>query len=51
MSNNDNKILIAYYSRKGQNYVNGKITNLPIGINRGCWQKKNKFTGGDLLPK
>jgi len=25
------KILIAYYSRKGQNYVAGIIKNLPVG--------------------
>jgi len=23
-------IMVAYFSRKGQNYVNGKIVNLPI---------------------
>ena len=26
-----NRILVAYFSRKGDNYVNGKIVNLPIG--------------------
>ena len=25
------KILIAYYSRKGQNYLNGSIVTLPVG--------------------
>lgn len=25
------KTLIAYFSRKGANYVNGSIVNLPIG--------------------
>ena len=27
----DGKCLIAYYSRKGNNYVGGNIVNLPIG--------------------
>ena len=25
------KILIAYYSRRGENYVNGSIRNLALG--------------------
>ncbi len=27
----EEKCLIAYYSREGNNYVSGKIVNLPIG--------------------
>lgn len=27
----DKKVLIVYFSRKGQNYSNGKIIDLPIG--------------------
>lgn len=27
------KVLIAYYSRRGQNYVDGNIVSLPVGNN------------------
>lgn len=43
------KILIAYFSRKGNNYVNGRITNLPIGNTEIVAQKIQKLTGGDLF--
>jgi len=28
---NDKKILIAYFSREGGNYVSGRIVNLSVG--------------------
>ncbi|WP_039764165.1 MULTISPECIES: flavodoxin [unclassified Caldicellulosiruptor] len=43
------KILIAYFSRKGNNYLNGRITNLPIGNTEIVAQKIQKLTGGDLF--
>ncbi len=49
MSNSDKKILIAYYSRKGQNYVNGRITNLTIGNTEVVANKIKALTGGDLF--
>lgn len=44
-----NKTLIAYYSRKGQNYVNGNIINLPIGNTEVVAKKIQALTGGDLF--
>jgi flavodoxin len=43
------KTLIAYYSRKGNNYVAGKIVNLPIGNTEVISKKIQGFTGGDLF--
>ncbi len=43
------KILIAYYSRKGQNYVNGNIVNLQIGNTKFVAKKIQEFIGGDLF--
>lgn len=43
------KILIAFYSRKGANYVSGDIVDLPVGnteIAAGMIQRR---TGGDLF--
>jgi hypothetical protein len=31
MSDLNKKILIAYYSRKGQNYAGSKLVNLAVG--------------------
>ena len=31
MNVKDSKYLIAYFSRPGNNYVNGQIVNLPVG--------------------
>jgi flavodoxin len=47
----NNAILIAYFSRPGDNYVNGSIVNLPVG-NTEVAAKKIKemtMTGGDLF--
>lgn len=43
------KCLIAYNSRKGQNYVNGSIVNLPIGNTEVVAKKIQALTGGDLF--
>ncbi|MBQ3444116.1 MAG: flavodoxin [Selenomonadaceae bacterium] len=43
------KILIAYYSRKGQNYVNGAIKNLVKGNTAVVAEIIQKFIGGELF--
>lgn len=43
------KILIAYFSRKGENYLNGKIVNLNIGNTEVVAKKIQELTGGDLF--
>ena len=45
----NSKSLIAYYSRKGQNYVNGNIVNLPVGNTEVIATKIQKITGSDLF--
>ena len=45
----NSKTLIAYYSRKGQNYVAGKIENLAVGNTEAVATKIQKITGGDLF--
>ena len=42
-------ILIAYYSRKGQNYVNGSIKNLAKGNTEIVAEMVQKAVGGDLF--
>ena len=42
-------ILIAYFSRPGNNYVNGKIINLPVGNTEVAAKKIQEMTGGDLF--
>jgi len=49
MSNTNKKTLIAYYSRKGNNYVGGSIVNLPIGNTEVIAKKIQSFIGGDLF--
>ena len=41
------KILIAFYSRRGQNYVNGSIRNLEKGNNEVMVEKILQLLGGD----
>lgn len=41
--------LIIYYSRKGQNYVNGSIKNLEKGNTEICAEFIQKAVGGDLF--
>ena len=43
------KILIAYYSRRGENYVGGDIVNLPIGNTEVAAGMVQKLAGGDLF--
>jgi len=43
------KCLIAYYSRKGQNYVNGGIVNLSVGNTEVVAKKIQSIKGGDLF--
>ena len=43
------KILIAYYSRKGQNYVNGAIKNLSKGNTEVVAAMIQKLTSGELF--
>lgn len=42
------KALIAYFSRKGDNYVSGNIVNLPVGNTKVAAEKIQALTGGDL---
>jgi len=43
------KGLIAYYSRKGQNYVGGSIVNLSVGNTEVIAKKIQELTGSDLF--
>ena len=43
------KILIAYYSRKGQNYVSGAIKDLKVGNTAVAAEMLGALTGGDLF--
>lgn len=43
------KILIVYYSRKGENYVNGSIRNLSKGNTEVIAEMIADLTGGDLF--
>jgi flavodoxin len=43
------KILIAYYSRKGSNYGNGGVINLPKGNTEIAAETIRKLTGGETF--
>ena len=43
------EILIAFYSRKGQNYVSGSIKNLPVGNTEVVAGIIQEITGGDMF--
>jgi flavodoxin len=45
----NSKSLIAYFSRKGNNYVGGSIVNLPIGNTEVIAKKIQKLTGSDTF--
>ena len=45
----DKKCLIAYFSRKGQNYVSGKIVDLKVGNTEVVANMIQKIAGGDLF--
>ena len=49
ITKNMSKYLIAYYSRKGQNYVGGSIKNLSIGNTEVIAKKIQAIEGGDLF--
>ena len=43
------KCLIAYYSRKGNNYVSGSIVNLPVGNTEVAAKIIQKLRGGETF--
>jgi flavodoxin len=43
------KCLIAYFSRKGQNYVSGRIADLKVGNTEVVAKMIRKRTGGDMF--
>ena len=45
----NSKILIAYYSRKGENYLNGGVVNLAVGNTEVVAKMASEITGGDLF--
>ncbi|KXS43842.1 MAG: hypothetical protein AWU59_912 [Methanolobus sp. T82-4] len=50
MSNfKEEKCLIAYFSRSGNNYVSGKIMNLPVGNTKLLADMIREITGDDLF--
>ncbi len=46
---NNSKCLIAYFSRSGNNYVNGTIVNLPVGNTEVIATMIQKIIRGDLF--
>jgi flavodoxin len=49
MNLKEEKCLIAYYSREGNNYVSGSIVNLPIGNTEVIAKMIQEMTEGDLF--
>jgi flavodoxin len=49
MNLKDKKCLIAYYSRKGNNYVSGRIVDLPIGNTEVVANMIQEINGGDMF--
>lgn len=45
----DKKCLIAYFSREGNNYVSGRIVNLPVGNTEVAAKMIQEITGGDMF--
>lgn len=45
----EEKCLIAYFSREGNNYVSGKIVNLPVGNTKVVADMIRGIIGGDLF--
>ncbi|HEY3298736.1 MAG TPA: flavodoxin, partial [Armatimonadota bacterium] len=43
------RTLIAYFSREGDNYVSGKIVNLPVGNTEVAAKMIERLTGGELF--
>ncbi|NTU89503.1 MAG: hypothetical protein HGA54_06320 [Actinobacteria bacterium] len=49
MKSKRNDILVAYYSRKGENYVSGSIVNLPVGNTESIANMIQEKVGGALF--
>jgi flavodoxin len=49
MNIRDSKPLIAYFSRPGNNYVGGRIVNLPVGNTEVAAKMIQEMTKGDLF--
>ena len=49
MNFEDKKVLIAYYSRRGEHYVNGDVVNLEKGNTEIIAEFIQEFTGGDIF--
>lgn len=49
MSLKDKKCLIAYFSRKGNNYVGGRIENLSVGNTEVAAEMIGEAVGGELF--
>ena len=49
MNVTNKKYLIAYYSRRGQNYVSGRIVDLKVGNTEVAANMIQKITGGDMF--
>lgn len=49
MNVTNKKCLIAYFSRKGQNYVSGRIVDLKVGNTEVVGKMIQKITGGDMF--
>jgi flavodoxin len=47
--NMNKAVLIAYFSRSGNNYVNGNIINLPVGNTEIVAKRIKEMVGGDLF--
>lgn len=46
---NEQKCLVAYYSRAGNNYISGKIVNLPVGNTKVVADVIREMTGCDVF--
>lgn len=49
MNLTNKKCLIAYFSRKGQNYVSGRIVDLKVGNTTVVARMIQEKTGGDMF--
>ncbi len=49
MNLEDGKSLIAYYSRKGNNYVSGSVVNLPVGNTEVVTKMIQEMTESDIF--
>ena len=49
VKSSEKRILIAYYSRRGNNYVSGQIKNLPIGNTEVIAEMIKEIAGGEMF--